>query len=176
MNDITRLNEVTDAAHAALEHIRKRKAELKESGNYTDAYISKEMAVMGHQWIEQRAKLTSEIVNPIDERFKAIDPNPQLPERTAIHVEASQHYAALQSDKRQEAIARAVVGKDDLLAVALLTGRDPITDITREQLLRRVTPPDLAEKQAERVDMLRRVRDVRVTLNDITREISGETS
>lgn len=174
--DAKRLAEVEASAVAMLDSAREKIVTLKSQGDMTDQAIGKQIAIISHQWVEQRSELSRTIIDPIEDRAKQIDIGSQVIERTAAHVEASAHYAALTIDKKLEAIARAITGLDDLLAAALLTGREPLADETIKNLQKRVMPTDVRAKRSERDDMLARVRQTRITLNEITQQIAGAGS
>ncbi len=150
------------ASQAALET---EEAQMRADGKYADGYIDNHMQQRKQQSFAYIAKLKGDVVDPIAKRVEqqAIDTAPVMPERTAIHIEASAHYSALDSDRRQEAIGRAITGKDDVLAVALLTGRDLLTDVTIDQLKRRIAPDDKSERET----ILKMAERVQATLNTI---------
>ncbi len=132
--DAVRLAEVETAVTASKTALETEEAQMRSDGKYTDDYIVTHMHERKQQTRAYIDKLQKDVVDPIAKRIeqRATATAFEIPERTPIHIEASQHYSALDSDRRQEAIGRAVTGKDDVLAVALLTGRDSIADITRE--------------------------------------------
>lgn len=139
-----KLAEVESAVIASKTALETEETQMRADGKYADGFIVTHMAnrkTMSQSYID---KLRTDIVEPIAKQTEdaAKATVTELPERTPIHIEASQHYAALDSDRRQEAIGCAITGKDDVLAVALIIGRDPITDITYEQLMNRLSPGD----------------------------------
>ena len=162
--DAIRLAEVESAVVASKTELETEEQQMRTDGKYADGYIDEHMANRKTQSLAYINKLKKDIVDPIAKKIErqAQATVVEIPERTAVHIEASQHYAALDSDRRQEAISRAIVGKDDVLAVALLTGRDPITDITRGHLMRRITP---ATEQREQIMSI--AKRVQATLNTI---------
>ena len=171
--DAKRLAEVEASAVATLDNVSEKIVTLKSQGDFTDQAIAKQLATLSDAWKSQRSELSRTIIDPIEERTNKIDTGSRVIERSPMHVEASSHYAALTIDKKLEAIARAITGSDDLLAEALLTGREPLADETILSLQKRITPTDVQAKRSERDDMLARVRQTRITLNEITQQISG---
>ena len=162
--DARRLAEVEQAVIAAHEELEAEESQMRADGKYADGYIAQHIAARRTQSQTYLDKLKIDIVDPIATKIEARAKATafQVPERTAVHIEASQHYSRLDSDRRQEAISRAITGKDDVLAEALLTGRDEITDITRDHLMRRLSP--MTDDKDQIMDMAKRVQS---TLNTI---------
>lgn len=147
-DDEKKLADVEIAVIASRQALIDEEQTMRDDDKYSDAYIVAHMTKRKEHSKAYIAKLAA-IVDPIARRVesKAKATEFQIPTRSAIHIEASAHYNALDSDRRQEAISRAIVGKDNVLAVALLTAPgDPITDITRDLLIKRLAPQDNREK------------------------------
>jgi len=167
--DAVRLAEVESAAIESKTALEAEETQMRADGKYADGYIANHMAIRKTQSLAYIDKLRTDIVDPIAKSVEeaAKITATQIPKRTPIHIEASQHYAVLDSDRRQEAIGRAITGKDDVLAVALLTGRDPITDITRDQLMKRLEP-DTDQKDTI-MNMAKRVQATFATIEGARR-------
>ena len=171
-SDEKRLAEVENAVLAAKQQLAEEAAEMSRqvaADRITQSVAQERIANRKRESVTLIEEMRKNIVEPIAKKVEdaAAATVYELPERTAVHMEASAHYAAQNSDGRQDLISAAVTGKDDVLAVALLTGRDPITDITRQHLMERLAPASADTDQI--LKLAQRVQDTLNTLEGASR-------
>ena len=146
-DDARRLAEIETAIGAMPAQVKAYRAELEETGRYSEAFITTQVEKRAEEFKAQ-IRTHSETVTNMATRF---EPTQHKIERNEDHREASRVFETYSFERRQEALAKAfgpkIDGKhesDDLiLGEALLTGRHDLTDITHKLLTEATTPRDM---------------------------------
>lgn len=170
---------LADVERAALAYERKigeTRKTLEDENRLTSEAIGQEISGLVVGWHGELPGL-EKIIDEIESRSK-FDKSPGLPERTEEHKEISAHFKTLKGDQRQEAIARAISGKDESLALALATEppfTSTLTDFDRNLIIDRVAPDAYKEQAARASDITQRIAGARATLAEVTQRIGAIT-
>ena len=169
------LVEMERSAMSVARKAQEYRDELTKNGNLTEQGIQSKVDFdLGVQWEKDRRQFEETLV-ALEGSIELADP--VLPERTDSHREVSQFFRTLTGDKREEALSRALSGKDPLLAEALATeppSMSSLTDISRQMLIKRIQPQGFEQIAVRSKKIRAHIEAARDTLRDANRVVNGQ--
>jgi hypothetical protein len=164
------LQKIERAALAYRDKIAGKREELSQT--YNEETVEKMLNEERLDWHEYKTSLEDEIA--VVEASIGEDDAPDLPARTDDHREESARFRQLRGDARERALEDALFGKNDVLAVALLTdGAPQITEPTYNSLAKRFANQNHTAKNSRRQTLRDLATGTRLTLDEINEAIKG---
>lgn len=168
--DAKTIAEIETSAAATLRQVHDKKAELIEAGDLSEQGISNVISGMIDGWYTARADLSAQL-DAIEAKAKAV--GDAMPERKDEHDKLCDLYRDAPPDRKMRHITDALSGKNDELAVALLTEHamtNQLNDIDRANLRKRIA---VGADQLQRDDLLSRIAAARRSLEYVTAKLTG---
>lgn len=167
--DAKTIAEIEAAASATLRQVHDKKAELIAAGDLTEQGIRNIIAGMVNGWLTARGDLVAQL-DGIEAKAQAVAD--AMPERTDEHDRLCDIYRQAPPDRKMRHITDALSGKNDALAVALLTEHamtNQLNDIDRANLRKRIA---VGAEQVQRDDVLSRIEAARRSLEYVTAKLT----